>query len=184
MKSKYIFNAQFKTPNSFVAYCINSNLSHIHQPLQWYMTSINVHVTLICLNTALNHKHFMCMCIYAFGRHANGICWWHSVWWSWLELILLLCWYFILLIMFLLVLEFVDYENWLGCLAIITTEANWGKMVPWLLRSCHWRLPSLMLLKTKTRLVLLSSSVEKGSNCVESVHDTDSPLLTRGSSAR
>ena len=88
------------------------------------------------------------------------------------------------LIMFLLVLEFVDYENWLGCLAIITTEANWGKMVPWLLRSCHWRLPSLMLLKTRTRLVLLSSSVEKGSNCVESVHDTDSPLLTRGSSAR
>ena len=63
MKSKYIFNAQFKTPNSFVAYCINSNLSHIHQPLQWYMTSINVHVTLICLNASPNCRHFMYMCM-------------------------------------------------------------------------------------------------------------------------
>ena len=36
--------------------------------------SINVRVALVCLNMAPNHKHFMCMCIYAFGRYAKGVC--------------------------------------------------------------------------------------------------------------
>ena len=36
--------------------------------------SINVHVTLVCLNTALTHKHIVYMHIYAFGRYVKGVC--------------------------------------------------------------------------------------------------------------
>ena len=36
--------------------------------------SINVHVALVCLNTALNCKHLMHMCVYAFGWHAKDVC--------------------------------------------------------------------------------------------------------------
>ena len=41
--------------------------------------SINVCIALVCLNMAPNHKHFMCMWVYAFVRHAKGVCWWHWV---------------------------------------------------------------------------------------------------------
>ena len=36
--------------------------------------SINVCITLISLNIALNCKHLMYMCVYAFDRHEKGVC--------------------------------------------------------------------------------------------------------------
>ena len=36
--------------------------------------SINVHVALVCLNTALNHELFIYMHVYAFVKHAKGVC--------------------------------------------------------------------------------------------------------------
>ena len=39
--------------------------------------SINVHVTLVCLDMALNRKLFMH--VYAFVRHAKDVCRWHWV---------------------------------------------------------------------------------------------------------
>ena len=39
--------------------------------------SINIRVALVCLNTAPNHEHFMCMHVYAFVRHVKGVCQWH-----------------------------------------------------------------------------------------------------------
>ena len=35
--------------------------------------SINVRVALVCLNTALNHKLFVYMHVYAFVRHARSV---------------------------------------------------------------------------------------------------------------
>ena len=39
--------------------------------------SINVCVALVCLNTALNHKLFVYMCVYAFVRHVKDVCQWN-----------------------------------------------------------------------------------------------------------
>ena len=36
--------------------------------------SINIRVTLVCLNTALNRKLFVYMHVYAFVRHAKDVC--------------------------------------------------------------------------------------------------------------
>ena len=36
--------------------------------------SINVHVAIICLNTALNDELFIYMRVYAFVKHAKGVC--------------------------------------------------------------------------------------------------------------
>ena len=39
--------------------------------------SINVCVALVCMNTAPNLELFVCMCVYAFVRHAKDICRWN-----------------------------------------------------------------------------------------------------------
>ena len=39
--------------------------------------SINIGVALVCLNTAPNLELFVCMCVYAFVRHAKDICRWN-----------------------------------------------------------------------------------------------------------
>ena len=36
--------------------------------------SINVCITLVCLNMALNHELFVYMHVYAFVRHVKGVC--------------------------------------------------------------------------------------------------------------
>ena len=36
--------------------------------------SINVRVALVCLNMAPNLKHFVCMHVYAFVKHAKYVC--------------------------------------------------------------------------------------------------------------
>ena len=39
--------------------------------------SINVRVALVCPNIALNLELFVCVCVYAFVRHAKDICRWN-----------------------------------------------------------------------------------------------------------
>ena len=36
--------------------------------------SINIRVALVCLNMALNLELFICVCVYAFVKHAKGFC--------------------------------------------------------------------------------------------------------------
>ena len=50
-----------------------------HGAYTWWglQGSINVHVALVCLNTALNLELFVCVCVYAFVRQAKDICRWN-----------------------------------------------------------------------------------------------------------